>query len=387
MTLSDQLDSLAAFEQSPYPVVSLYLNTQPGSTGKDQYQTFVRKEFAARSRTYRDHSPERESLDKDLERISRYLETELQPSANGVAIFACSAGELFDAVQLTAPIQRHSLYIGDQPHLYPLARLESQYPRYAAVLTDTNSARILVVATGEVVDERELKGVKTRRTSQGGWSQARFQRHLENFHLQHVKEVVDVLDRIVQEEGIEQIVVAGDEVVTPLLREQMPKRLAEKIVDQVRLEAAAPADEILRMTLEAMKKSDQASDIEAVDSVVGAYRAGGLGVVGPEETLEALIQGQVDTLLINASVRDLESLGTPSVQSAANDAGIEQPAVEASSAGEAAEGNPQAVRIADELIAKAKQTSARIKFIEDSALLAPYGGVAAQLRFRGGLVR
>ena len=387
MTLSDQLDSLAAFEQSPYPVVSLYLNTQPGSTGKDQYQTFVRKEFAARSRTYRDHSPERESLDKDLERISRYLETELQPSANGVAIFACSAGELFDAVQLTAPIQRHSLYIGDQPHLYPLARIESQYPRYAAVLTDTNSARILVVATGEVVDERELKGVKTRRTSQGGWSQARFQRHLENFHLQHVKEVVDVLDRIVQDEGIEQIVVAGDEVVTPLLREQMPKRLAEKIVDHVRLEAAAPADQILRMTLEAMKKSDQASDIEAVDSVVGAYRAGGLGVVGPEETLEALIQGQVDVLLINASVRDLQSLGTPSVQSAANDAGIEEPAVEPSSAGEAAEGNPQVVRIADELIAKAKQTSARIKFIEDGALLAPYGGVAALLRFRGGLVR
>ena len=387
MTLSDQLDSLAAFEQSPYPVVSLYLNTQPGSTGKDQYQTFVRKEFAARSRTYRDHSPERESLDKDLERISRYLETELQPSANGVAIFACSAGELFDAVQLTAPIQRHSLYIGDQPHLYPLARIESQYPRYAAVLTDTNSARILVVATGEVVDERELKGVKTRRTSQGGWSQARFQRHLENFHLQHVKEVVDVLDRIVQDEGIEQIVVAGDEVVTPLLREQMPKRLADKIVDHVRLEAAAPADQILRTTLEAMKKSDQASDIEAVDSVVGAYRAGGLGVVGPEETLEALIQGQVDVLLINASVRDLQSLGTPSVQSAANDAGIEEPAVEPSSAGEAAEGNPQAVRIADELIAKAKQTSARIKFIEDSALLAPCGGIAAQLRFRGGLVR
>jgi len=387
MTLSDQLDSLAAFEQSPYPVVSLYLNTQPGSTGKDQYQTFVRKEFAARSRTYRDHSPERESLDKDLERISRYLETELQPSANGVAIFACSAGELFDAVQLTAPIQRHSLYIGDQPHLYPLARIESQYPRYAAVLTDTNSARILVVATGEVVDERELKGVKTRRTSQGGWSQARFQRHLENFHLQHVKEVVDVLDRIVQDEGIEQIVVAGDEVVTPLLREQMPKRLADKIVDHVRLEAAAPADQILRMSLEAMKKSDQASDIEAVDSVVGAYRAGGLGVVGPEETLEALIQGQVDVLLINASVRDLQSLGTPSVQSAANDAGIEEPAVEPSSAGEAAEGNPQVVRIADELIAKAKQTSARIKFIEDGALLAPYGGVAALLRFRGGLVR
>ena len=158
MTLTEQLDRLAAFEVAPYPVVSLYLNTQPGSTGKDQFQTFVRKEFAARSRTYPENSPERESLDKDLERISRYLETELQPSANGVAIFACSAGELFEALQLTAPIEQHSLYISDVPHLYPLARVESQYPRYAAVLADTNSARILVVATGQIVAERELKG-------------------------------------------------------------------------------------------------------------------------------------------------------------------------------------------------------------------------------------
>ena len=387
MTLSDQLDRLAALEQSPYPVVSLYLNTQPGPTGKDQFQTFVRKEFAGRSRTYQDHSPERESLDKDLERISRYLDTDLQPSANGVAIFACSAGEMFEAVQLTAPIERHSLYIGDQPHLYPLARIESQYPRYAAVLTDTNSARILVVATGEVVDDRELKGVKTRRNSQGGWSQARFQRHLENFHLQHVKEVVDVLDRIVQDEGIEQIVIAGDEVVTPLLHEQMPKQLAEKVVDRVRIESGAPVDEVLKTTLEAMKRSDQASDVEAVDAVVGAYRAGGLGVVGPEETLEAFSQGQVDELLINASVRDLRSLASPSVQAAATDAGLEQPAVEPTAAGEAAEENPAVVRMADELILKARQTAARIRFIEDGSLLAPYGGVAAFLRFRGGLVR
>ena len=377
MTLTEQLDRLAAFEVAPYPVVSLYLNTQSGSTGKDQFQTFVRKEFAARSRTYPENSPERESLDKDLERISRYLETELQPSANGVAIFACSAGELFEALQLTAPIEQHSLYISDVPHLYPLARVESQYPRYAAVLADTNSARILVVATGEIVAERELKGVKTRRTSQGGWSQARFQRHIENFHLQHAKEVVDALDRIVQQESIDQVVLSGDEVITPLLREQMPKHLLEKVVEHVRLETGAAADEVLRATSEAVRRIDQLSDVDAVETAVGAYRAGGLGVVGPEETLEALVNGQVEELLINANVRDLESLG-----SAANDVGVQEPAVEVAAAGEAAEQDPKVVRLADELIAKAKQTSARVRFIEDTSLLAPYGGVAALLRFR-----
>jgi len=382
MNLTDQLDRLSAFEPVPYPVVSLYLNTQPGQTGRDQYQTFIRKEFAARGRTYPANSPDRESLDRDVERILRYLDTELQPSANGVAIFACSAGELFEAVQLGAPIEQHWLYIADRPHLYPLARLESQNPRYAAVLADTNSARILVIATGEVVAQREVTGVKTKRNSQGGSSQARFQRHTENFHLQHAKEVVDALEKIVRREGINQIILAGDEVITPLLREQMPKHLAEKIVDHVRLDTAAPVDDVLKTTLEAMKRLDERTDRDKVEAAVGGYRAGGLGVIGPEDTLDALIKGQVEELLVSSSVRELRGLSRSSRVMSARDAGEAESAVDTAVAGEAADGDPQVVRLADELVTKAKQTGARITFIEDASLLSRYGGVAALLRFR-----
>lgn len=380
-TLTDQLDKLAAFEPAPYPVVSLYLNTQPGATGRDQFQAFVRKEFAARGRTYATGTPERDSLDQDLARISRYLETELQPSANGVAIFACAAGELFETVQLSAPIDQHWLYIGDQPHLYPLARLDSQHPRYAALLADTNNARILVVATGAIVAEREVTGVKTRRSSQGGWSQARYQRHIANYHLQHVKEVVDALDQIVGREGIDRIILAGDEVVTPLLREQMPKHLADKVVEHVRLDTDAASDDVLKATVEAMARLNERTDREKVEAVVGAYRAGGLGVVGPEDTLDALVQGQVDELLLSASVRELKPVGENG-SAAGGATGLGEPAVPAESAGEAAESDPEVVRLADELVTRAHQTSASITFIEDASLLAPYGGVAASLRFR-----
>ncbi|HET9262130.1 MAG TPA: Vms1/Ankzf1 family peptidyl-tRNA hydrolase [Vicinamibacterales bacterium] len=383
MTLNVQLEKLAAFGPVPYPVVSLYLNAQPGPTGRDQYQTFIRKEFAARSRTYPSASPDRESLDRDLERITRYLDMELQPSANGVAIFACSAGELFESVQLGAPIEHNWLYIGDAPHLYPLARLESQYPRYAAVVADTNSARIIVVATGEVVAEQEIKGVKTKRNSQGGWSQARFQRHIENFHLQHAKEVVDALEQIVQREGIQQIILAGDEVIIPLLREQMSKQLAEKIVDHVRLDTSAPLDDVLKTTLGAMKRLNERTDKEKVETAVGAFRAGGLGVVGPESTFDALIKGQVDELLVSANVRGMHGSSASRVLAAANDAGLlTEPAVDTTSAGEAAENDPQVIRLIDELITKATQTGAVITFIEDASLLSRYGGVAALLRFR-----
>jgi peptide subunit release factor 1 (eRF1) len=384
MAITDQLDRLAAFEPVPYPVVSLYLNTRPGQTGRDQFQTFFRKEFPARSRTYPPNSPERESLDRDFERISRYLETELQPSANGVAIFACSAGDLFETIQLEAPFDQHWLYIGDQPHLYPLARIESQHPRYAAVLADTNTARIVVIAMGEVVNEREVKGVKTRRTSQGGWSQARFQRRISNFHLHHAKEVVEALDGIVQQEGIDNIILAGDEVIMPLLRDQLPKQLAEKVVDEIRLDTHAPLTEVVQASLDAMRRLNERTDREKVEAAIGAYRAGGLGVVGPEGTLAALIKGQVDELLITATAQELQGVTATrgGAVAAANDTGIAEPIVEPAAAGEAAAADPDAVRLADELVTKARQTGATIVFIEDPSLLADYGGVAALLRFR-----
>lgn len=381
MPLTDQLDRLARFEPVPYPVVSLYLNAQPNDRGRDQFQTFIRQEFKARSQTYPPGSPDRDSLDKDLERITTYLENELQPSANGVAIFACNAAGLFEAVQLGAPIEQHWLYIGDTPHLYPLARIDSRYPRYAAVIADSNSARILVFATGELQSEREVRNEKTRRTSQGGWSQSRFQRHISNFHQQHAKEVVEALERIVQQEDIHQILTAGDEVILPLLRDQMPQHLADKIVDHLRIDAKAPVNDVLAAAVEAMARLNERTDREKVEAAIGGYRAGNLGVAGPERTLEALVKGQVDELLLAANVDALKNVSARAA-AIANDSTLMEPAVEPAAAGEAAQADPQVVRLADEFVTRAKQTGAKVTFIEDPELLQPYGGVAGLLRFR-----
>ncbi len=382
MPLTEQLDQLAAFEPAPYPVVSLYLDTRPDHRGRDQYETFTRKELKARSRTYPLNSPERESLDRDIERIVRYLENDRQPSANSIAIFACAAGELFETVQSAGVIPQHALHIGDRPHLYPLARLQSQFPRYAAVVTDTNLARIFVFATGEVEQDREVKNVKTHGTTQGGWSQARYQRHVENFHVAHVKEVVEALDRIVRDEGITQVIVSCDEVSLPLLREHLPKHLAEKVVDHIRVESHAAAADVLKASLEVMARVNTQEDREKVSAALDAYRAGGLGVVGPESTLAALINGQVDELLIAATLQKMHTGSLGVSAGSANDAAIQEPVLEPVSAGEPADASPEIVRLADELVSRAKQTGARLTFIEDADLLADYGGVAALLRFK-----
>ena len=89
---------------------------------------------------------------------------------------------------------------------------------------------------------------------------------------------------------MEHIVISGDPVVIPLFREQLPKPLAEKVVDEISLGSDADRDAVLKASLETLKEADAKTDREKVDAAVGAYRAGGLGVVGPDATLLAITQ-------------------------------------------------------------------------------------------------
>jgi hypothetical protein len=107
-----------------------------------------------------------------------------------------------------------------------------------------------VFALGATKRRESVQGEKTRRTSMGGWSQARYQRRADNFHKQHVKEVVDLLDKVVADERLNHIVVACDEVAKPFLMEQLPKHLAEKVIDMANVDVKSiPEHELLTETM------------------------------------------------------------------------------------------------------------------------------------------
>src|SRR5215475_16093832 len=136
--------------------------------------------------------PERESFARAPERINEYLRDELRPSSNGAAIFACSAEhDFFEAAQFDAPIEENHLYTSYQPSVYPLARFIDHYPPYIAVVADTNIAHLYVFGAGEELDQREVISPNVHRTMIGGWSQARFQRHIDNIRAHHAKDVVE----------------------------------------------------------------------------------------------------------------------------------------------------------------------------------------------------
>jgi peptide subunit release factor 1 (eRF1) len=371
----EQLQRLVDFEPTTCPVISLYLNTQPDDHGRDNFEVFLRTEFASRSRTFHAGSPEAESFAKDTARIREYIENQLKPSANGLAIFACwGAGEFFEAMQLNAPVDQHRLYVYNQPHLYHLARLDDEYPRYAALVTDANSARIFVFGLGEKLSGEKVRSKKVQRVKVGGWSQARYQRRVDNAHKEHAREAIDALSRIVREEGIKHVVIAGDPAIAPIVQEELPKELSDKLVDTLRLDTKAPEQEIFQATLDAIREQDAVTDAEKVNRLFEQFRAGGLAVLGPQDTLEALANGQVDELLIGVAMEQRHDAEEPV------DAILAPEIPDAS--GSTASDEERPVLLPDLLVTKAKQISAQVTFIEDPGLLADVDGVGAFLRWR-----
>ena len=132
--IEEPLARLVAFEPTTFPVLSVYLNTQPDQHGRTpEAMPYLHREFKALARTWSPGSPERHSFDRDVERIIAYATDKIDTAANGVAIFACwGAAEFFEAIQLTTPVSDNRVYACNQPHLYHLAHLDEQYPRYGS---------------------------------------------------------------------------------------------------------------------------------------------------------------------------------------------------------------------------------------------------------------
>jgi len=367
------MDSLLTFGAIPAPVISLYLDARVNEHGKRNFMPFVRKQLSERVKSYPTQSEERASVEEDFVRIMRYLEDGVRDSTQGLALFACSAlDDYFQVGQFEAHFERNRLVVSERPHVYPLARLIDQYRRYAVVLADTNRAQIFVFAAGKAVEQNDIENVKTKHTSVGGWSQSRYQRHEENYHLHHAKEVVDALERTVREEQIEHVILAGDEaVVIPLLKEQMSKELLEKVIDTISLGIDTPEHELLEETLTAFSRHDSLTDMQQVERLLGEFRGDNLAVAGVPDTLAALSNGQVEEMLIVAAVDSLK-FDEEEVRKVLNVYG--------------ADDIPETLdarAVADELIRRANQMSAaRTTFVEDATRLEQLGGVGALLRYR-----
>jgi peptide chain release factor subunit 1 len=257
--------------------------------------------------------------------------------------------------------------VDEQPHLFPLARVAEQFATYAALVVNTNTARLFLCATGSVQQTETIENEKTQRTAVGGWSQARYQRHVDDLHLKHMKEVADAVERVVREDGVKAIILSGDTQAIALLRSQLHESVDALVIDVMRLDVKSREHEILQATLEAFRRNDEETDREVVEALLDAYRARALATVGLAGVRAALERGQVDVLVAPAAP------AASATDHASDAVGQSTPIAQRSRLDE---------HVVEELVTEARRTSASVRFIEDAGLLEQAGGVGAFLRFR-----
>ena len=151
------------------------------------------------------------------------------------------------------------------------------------------------------------------------------------------------------------------------------------MVEVMKLDIHASEQDVLTATLAKLQEEEAKTAAEKVDRLMEQYRARGLAIVGPEETLEALANGQVEELLISGALEEshpqreeVQATPAPEIPDSEARTKSEEPR-------QASLPDPP---LPDLLVTKAKQTGATVTFIEDAALLESIGGVGAFLRWR-----
>jgi hypothetical protein len=238
--------------------------------------------------------------------------------------------------------------VGWQPDLFQLARLVDEHETAVVAVVDSNTSRLFVTRRGVL---REVGGINAdpkyfrTRPMMGGLNQASYQRHNAGLRVQFARETAAELARLVDTQGASRVVLAGDEVAIPLLRDALSPQVAGLVKDVLRLDIRASLDSVAEDVKQVLAASEAEDGQTTADLLVGAVRAGGLGVAGLDETRAALEHGQVDELVLDPAT-DLD---------------------------EATRG---------ELVRLAQLTSATVEVVPRHDGLQRLGGVGALLRYR-----
>jgi peptide chain release factor subunit 1 len=283
---------------SQYPVLSVYLNTDPTEGNSDAYKLNLRSMLKDIN------------LPEDIKAIENYFSTEFDWTGRSVAVFSCATDDFLRAYSLAIPI-RNQVIISDRPHVKPLASLLDFYGGYGVVLVDKQGARLFSFHLGELKEQEGILGESIRHTKRGGASAkpgvrggvAGQTRYEDELAVRNMRDVAEFAGHFFAENNVRRVLIGGTEENIALLRAQFPKSWQSLIVGTFPMSMSASHRDVLEKAMQIGKEVEYRKEDSLLKKIItGAAKDRG-GVLGLDDTLSAVHDGRVQALVIRDGYR------------------------------------------------------------------------------------
>jgi peptide chain release factor subunit 1 len=372
----ERLRRLAGTRPAGGKVLSVFLNLDPTEFATPPARgSEVRSLIDRAGRLVREEHglghEQRAALQQDLGRVEDFLHNGLDAKgAHAVAVFASGPAGLFEALKLPRPLA-HEPVVADSPQVGPLAALGAA-ERWCVLLVNRREARLLCGGRDGMSEVALIEDDVHGQHDQGGWSQARYERSVEqdvDSHLKHTAEIV--FERLKRDLPDGLLIAAPQELagdveaaLHPYLRERLAGRLELDVQSTTPDRVAAAAGE--RIAAAAREREDA-----ALARLHEALATGGRGAAGLAAVLDALVEQRVEVLLLD------DGHSAPGVRCPAC-GWLGQDAAACPADGTATETVEDVVECA---VGRAIEQDAAVRVLVDRPELGPHGGIAAVLRF------
>jgi peptide chain release factor subunit 1 len=239
-----------------------------------------------------------QALEREEERISSFLER-WRDGGRGLVVFSCTPADIWEVVPLEkAAIPTH-VSVDTVPDLSILARVADEYPRLLTVVVQRDRARIYLAELGRLQNVERLRTLVPGQHDEGGWAQARYQRHVEEHVERHLRRVVKELQEIRQETGFNRLVVAGPHEVATRFLELLPADLHRLVIGRTHVDVKHESDdEVLQDAHRVWRQHEREMEKRLVQELLDEAQGGGRAVMGFDQTIDALLQDRVRMLVM-----------------------------------------------------------------------------------------
>jgi len=301
---TDTLRGLAGFRAESGCALSIYLDLDPSSTPtipdvETKFNALLTEaEKSADAIAARDC---RLAVRDDLGRIRTWWHDDFdRDGARGVAVFASSADGFFRALPL-AEASGDSVHIGPTLYISPLAGAIDRDAALVAVVSRERGTlyRLEGGRLREIADESEPQ---PGQHDQGGWSQARYQRHIDHLVHQHLKTVGSTLDEHARGRTL-RIVVVGPDEMRGELEGALSNEARAAIVGWTTAEAHAGPSELLEVARPLLDEARARADQAALARFEELHGRGERSATGWKQVLDAASDARVEVLLVEECAR------------------------------------------------------------------------------------